>query len=368
MKKRFFYEWLFHVLFWTAVTELYTLIYLSNVKILLEYIEAIDTVRSTPLLAYMISDFQYIEAALFGLLFGTATFGVNLAVDYTAIHTWSYGKTIFLKTLLYIISVVMISLLMSGIILGTGILSLNNAEYLEFIKRSAAPWHFFVGAMVFFVLSTMLINFISLMNRKFGPGQMWLIFLGRYNKPMTENRIFMFLDLKNSTSIAERLGHIIYSKLLQQCFLDMNKLILKSSAEIYQYVGDEAVLTWRIKDFDTEFYKPIQLFFAFKKRLEKRAQFYQNKFGLIPEFKAGINAGVVTVAEIGDLKREIAYHGDVVNTAARLRSACSEFNKDLLVTEFVFRNLNQSMDYVVEEIGEVNLKGKQKSVRVFSLR
>lgn len=367
MKKRFFYEWLFHVLFWITVTELYTLIYLSNVKILLEYLEVIDRVRSTPLLAYMISNYQYVEAASFGLLFGTATFGVNLAVDYTTIHTWSYGKTIILKTLLYIVSLILISLVMSGIILGSGILSLNNTEYLDFIQRSASPWHFFVGAIVFFILSTMLINFISLMNRKFGPGQMWLIFLGKYNKPITENRIFMFLDLKNSTAIAERLGHIIYSKLLQQCFLDLNKLILKSSGEIYQYVGDEAVLTWRIKDFDAEFYKPIQLFFAFKKVLEKRSKFYQSKFGFLPEFKAGINAGVVTVAEIGDLKREIAYHGDVVNTASRLRSACSEFGKDLLVTEYVIKNLSQLKDYKVEEIGEVNLKGKQKSVRVYSV-
>jgi adenylate cyclase len=59
----------------------------------------------------------------------------------------------------------------------------------------------------------------------------------------------------------------------------------------------------------------------------------------VPEFKAGVNAGVVTVAEIGDLKREIAYHGDVVNTAARLRSACNEFDKQLLASEYVIKNL-----------------------------
>jgi hypothetical protein len=34
----------------------------------------------------------------------------------------------------------------------------------------------------------------------------------------------VFFDLKDSTAIAEKLGHIIYSKLLQQCCLGFNPL------------------------------------------------------------------------------------------------------------------------------------------------
>lgn len=365
--RRFFYEWLFHVVFWTVATLLYTMIYLSNIKIILEYLEVIESIKSKPLLAYMISDYQYLESSIFGILFGTATFGVNLAVDYTSIHTLSYGKTVLIKSALYGLSMVLVFLMIYGIMANSGIINIQYKDFLDFFVAHPLPWYFYLGAIAFFVLSTMLINFISLINRKFGPGQLWLIFFGRYNKPITENRIFMFLDLKDSTSIAEKLGHIIYSKLLQQCFLDMNKVILHSNAEIYQYVGDEAVLTWRIKNYDTEFIKPIQLFFAYKKRLEKRSKYYKNKFGLNPEFKAGVNAGVVTVAEIGDLKREIAYHGDVVNTAARLRSACNEFKRQLLASEYVVKNLHESFHYEIEEIGEVNLRGKQKSIKVFSI-
>jgi len=173
--------------------------------------------------------------------------------------------------------------------------------------------------------------------------------------------------LKDSTTIAEKLGHIIYSKLLQQCFLDLNKLIPQAHAEIYQYVGDEAVLTWKIRSFESHFIRPVRLFFAYKKRLEKKGKYYTNKFGLIPEFKAGLHGGVVTVAEIGDLKREIAYHGDVVNTTSRLRSACNEFSKDLLTSEFVIRNIDKKYDYEIEEIGEVMLKGKKNSLKVFSI-
>jgi adenylate cyclase len=315
----------------------------------------------------MVSNKQYLEAILFGFLFGTATFGINLAVDYTSIHHMSFGKTIILKTLLYSIAIGVIFFLMAGIIFTSGLSPVDVEGFQEFFSTKEVSPHFYFGIAAFFIMSTLLINFIALVSKKFGPGQMFLIFLGKYNKPLTENRIFMFLDLKDSTTIAERLGHIVYSKLLQQCFIDLNKLISMSGAQIYQYVGDEAVLTWKVKQYSKIFAEPIKLFFRYKKKLEKRSKFYKSKFGIVPEFKAGIHAGVVTVAEIGDIKREIAYHGDVVNTASRLRSACNEFDKKLLASEYVVRNTDNTDKYEISEIGSVKLKGKINSIKVFSI-
>ena len=42
------------------------------------------------------------------------------------------------------------------------------------------------------------------------------------------------------------------------------------------------------------------------------------KYRMVPEFKAGVNSGHVTVAEVGELKKEPAYQGDVLITAARI--------------------------------------------------
>jgi len=365
--RRLFKDWLFYVVFWIGMMLFYTFITLSMMWLIIDYLDVSELVNREPAIRYMVSSYQYIESLIFGILFGSATFGINLIVDKTGIHKLSFGKTIIIKTLLYFFSITIIFVLMGGIIMTYGISPLTTEEYKNFILSDPLPLSFKLTAMVFFISSTLLINFIALVNKKFGPGQMFLLFLGKYNNPITENRIFMFLDLNESTTIAEKLGHIIYSKLLQECFLDMNKIIPESGAEIYQYVGDEAVLTWKIRNYDKNFMKPIQLFFDYKKKLEKKAEYYKSKFGVVPEFKAGLHAGVVTVAEIGDLKREIAYHGDVVNTAARLRGACNEFDKKLLASAFVIRNINQSHDYNIQEIGEVNLKGKKNSIKVFSI-
>ncbi len=365
--KRYFYDWLFYVVLWVVVTLFYTFITLSLIRAIIEYVNIEGTIIYSQGLQYIISYYQYIEALLFGILFGTATFGINLVVDYSSINKLSFGKTIIIKTLLYFVAIAVIFVLMAGIIMTSGLTPFTPEEYRDFVFVNPMPKRFYIAVGGFFIMSTLLINFIALVSKKFGPGQMLLIFLGKYNKPITENRIFMFLDLNDSTTIAEKLGHIIYSKLLQECFLDLNKLIPKSGAEIYQYVGDEAVLTWKIKNYDENFMKPIRLFYYFKRRLDRKAKYYQNKFGVIPEFKAGLNAGVVTVAEIGDIKREIAYHGDVVNTASRLRDACNEFGKKLLASTYVIRNINKTDLYNVNEIGEVNLKGKVNSIKVYSI-
>jgi len=365
--KRYVFDWLFYVFMWTLVTVLYTFILISLMKTTIGFFGIGEIVYSEPIYEYMVSNNQYIEAMMFGVLFGTATFGINLAVDYTTIHHMSFGKTIIVKTILYFLAITVVFFLMAGIIISSGMSPVDFKEYQDFMTSNTMPVTFYLGISVFFILSTLLINFIALVSKKFGPGQMLLIFLGKYNKPVTENRIFMFLDLQDSTTIAEKLGHIVYSKLLQQCFLDLNKLIPKSEAQIYQYVGDEAVLTWKIKHYNLNFAKPIKLFFAFNKRIEARTKYYQSRFGVVPRFKAGVHAGVVTVAEIGDIKREIAYHGDVVNTASRLRSACNEFKKLLLVSEYVIRNIETVGDHKIEEMGSVKLKGKSNDVKVFSI-
>jgi adenylate cyclase len=135
---------------------------------------------------------------------------------------------------------------------------------------------------------------------------------GKYSSPKVESRIFMFIDMKNSTVLAEKLGHKKYSLLLRNCYSDLNKTAYKFGARIYQYVGDEVVIPWKIST-GLKSLNCIRAFNHFKNRISKRRSFYETNFNLVPVFKAGMDTGVVTVAEIGEIKREIAYHGTVLN-------------------------------------------------------
>ena len=69
-------------------------------------------------------------------------------------------------------------------------------------------------------------------------------------RPMgtTRDRAFMFLDLKSSTHLAEKLEHVSYSRLVQDCYAELTVPLIQYNAEVYQYVGDEVVLTWRMSE------------------------------------------------------------------------------------------------------------------------
>ncbi len=156
--------------------------------------------------------------------------------------------------------------------------------------------------------------------------------LGKYRKQREEERILMFVDLKDSTKIAEQLGHQMYSQFIQDCFRDLNSVLRKHEADIYQYIGDEAVLVWKNKK---GFRKNncVNLYFAFQGKLNNRQEYYIKKYNHIPEFKAGLHCGKLMIAEVGTIKKELAYHGDVINTTSRIQGQCNNYKADLLVSQ-----------------------------------
>ncbi len=182
--------------------------------------------------------------------------------------------------------------------------------------------------------------------------------------PVVEYRVFMFLDMCSSATVAEEVGHYNYSLLLQECFIDLSEILQEYDAEVYQYVGDEAVLTWKVKEgFKRQ--QCIELYEAFSVRLLEKKELYQLKFGLVPKFKASINEGLVTVAEIGQIKTEIAYHGDVLSTAARVRDLCNDYNTSLLITQSFFEQLTSFEQDNFRPIETTILRGKKRPVTIY---
>ncbi len=201
-------------------------------------------------------------------------------------------------------------------------------------------------------------------NQMLGKNNLWQLLRGKFSEPREENRIFMFLDLKDSTEYAEKLGHIKYSRLIQDCFSDLG-VVIENEAEIYQYVGDEAILTWKSKN-GLKNQNCINAFYGFKNELLKKKAYYLAEYNCLPVFKAGLNEGVVTVTEVGKYKKEIAYHGDTINTAARIQGKCNELDEELLISENLKYKLeNSAIEF--EPKGYIPLKGKAKEVEIFAV-
>lgn len=203
-------------------------------------------------------------------------------------------------------------------------------------------------------------------DKKLGINVLKNLLLGKYHDPTQEERIFMFLDMKDSTKTAEILGHFKYSRYLQDIFKLLTDIVIDLKAEIYQFVGDEVVLTWK-SDVGYRNNNALQFFYSFQEVLLANGDYFKSNYGVNPIFKAGVHRGVVSVAEVGEINTQIAYHGDVVNTTSRIQELCNVYNTHLLVSEIFMNGMESPPANFKENAAEITLRGRSQPVTVYTL-
>lgn len=303
-------------------------------------------------------------SVMFGFFYGIILGLTDQYLDKNLYEKHSMGRIILVKSTISLLLIVLTLILIRYTFFDFFI---TTSTFGDNLKTNDKSWRylFYILAIYYFVM-TLIISFINQVNRKYGPGVLVPLLLGKYKYPKEEERIFMFMDLKSSTTIAEKLGHIKYSSFIRDTFMDINQILLRFNAEVYQYVGDEIVVTWRVPD-GLRNLSCIRFFFGCEKQFKERANYYMTNYGLLPHFKAGLHMGKVTAVEIGDIKRDIAYHGDTLNTAARIQSVCNEHNKNFLVSEYLLESLEPNHNIKTETIGMILLKGKSTKVGILSV-
>ena len=225
-----------------------------------------------------------------------------------------------------------------------------------------------IALSIYFVMLILseVLNFFRLLGNHFGHGILFNFIIGKYKQPQEEERTFLFIDLKGSTKLAEQLGHIKYSRFINKCFNDLAEIVEKYDAEIYQYVGDEAVLTWLNNKHKVP-QSAFHFYFDYAQLLESKSEDYLQKFDLVPQFKAALHSGNVMVTEIGNYRKELAYHGDVLNTTSRILELCSRYKKNFLVSEEAAIHIENCDSFRLTNFKEVILRGKNQMVDVFEV-
>lgn len=344
---------LIQINFWVIAILLFSFITYTNSKYIVQLYDL-----NFPLSIYMTVFSALLSGIILGIFFGI----LDLLLFKGGIQRLPSWLAIFLRVLLYPIGVLLIIIIIRYILT-----DVVKTDYSIILDNPATWYYFYWSLLIYIAIMTAVISFINQMNNMFGPGVLIPLLMGRYRKPREEQRFFMFLDLKSSATYAEELGHLDYSSMIRDCFMDLNKVLSKNYAEIYQYVGDEAVITWPVEE-GVRKANCISLFFDFSERLNKRQAYYVKRYGMVPEFKAGLHLGIITAVEVGQIKREIAYHGDTINTAARIQSICNYYNKSFLISESVRTVLHiPNLEYKIERLGEISLKGKIQAVEIFSV-
>jgi len=81
-----------------------------------------------------------------------------------------------------------------------------------------------------------------------------------------------------------------------------------------------------------------------------------------------LHLGEVTTGEIGRIKKDIIFTGDVLNTTARIQSLCNDLEVDILISKDLISNLKLKKNYLTQFIGTKVLKGKSVSMELYTIK
>ena len=170
-------------------------------------------------------------------------------------------------------------------------------------------------------------------NELLGPGTLLAFAAGRYYHPRIEERALLFMDMRASTAIAERVGELRILDLLNRFVADVSLAVAEAGGEIHKYVGDEVIATWRLAPGANH-----------------------------------VDCGPVAVGELGYLKKEIALIGDTMNAAARIVEACRETENRVLASAALLDRLAALPPGVTRRrLGELALRGKERPLELSAL-
>ena len=190
------------------------------------------------------------------------------------------------------------------------------------------------------------------------------LLLGRYRRPYAERRFFLFVDVVSSTAIAERLGPLEAHRFLAAVFSAVAEPIERCRGEIYQYVGDEIVITWVEADGVADA-RALRCFFAMRAALAVDANRFVQRFGVQPELRSALHLGQVIAGEVGQVRRAIVFHGDVMNTTGRLEQATREVGCAFIASAEALASLGPPPEIRTRDLGALALRGRVEPIHAY---
>jgi adenylate cyclase len=293
-----------------------------------------------------------LKGTVLGVSFGVTLGGLEQIALHELWRRLAVGRAIFVRTALYApVSV--------------GLYLLVSAAFSPWI-----PWRLqqpmILPTLGIAVASLLVANTAVALIRLLGLRVLRNFFSGRYHRPFEEERIFLFLDLVGSTTIAERIGHLRYHAFLHDFIEDLEDPLLEYGGDVYQYVGDEVVVTWPLADARSNS-RCLACHFAIVDAIELARSRYDDKYGAAPSFRTGIHSGRIVAGEIGDRRKQIVFVGDVVNTASRVQAEAKAREKDLVISGALLARTDLPPGIEARPLGPVQPKGKEQTIELFEV-
>ncbi|MBX9934930.1 MAG: adenylate/guanylate cyclase domain-containing protein [Methylobacterium sp.] len=310
---------------------------------------------------YLLNDGPTLIGILYGTCIGVLTIAYERGVFFSG-----YSKRLRrLPTLAYLAAaevslllVILLGLALTGSVAWT--LGLTDKTFPEAItpKISTIPYALVVSALLVSALRV---------RDLIGSETFASLIVGRYHRPVSEERVFLFLDLVGSTTYAERHGDLAAQELLKAVFSAIAEPVRRYRGQVDDYVGDQVIISWPFSR-GVEKARCVACVFAIRQTLRSDQERWVTRFGLLPELRAALHGGNVVTAEVGVDRHKIAYFGDVMNATARLEGLCRDTGKPVLISDAVLSRLPALPDGIdAEALGPYRLRGRSEAMTVHAL-
>nr|WP_283164218.1 adenylate/guanylate cyclase domain-containing protein [Shewanella corallii] len=304
-------------------------------------------------------------AIYMGVIFGSLHWLSNLIADFSAINRLPYLFSVIFKGLFLLLGATTLAYMTQ--FLNMWAIENHMATLRQMLTVHVLYTPSFQALIVYLVVVRVSLAFIEQMSLLVGPRVLINIGMGKYHKPRYEQRLFLYLDMVSSTAHAETLGDYRFSRLIQDSFSLLADTVNRNEAEIYRYMGDAALIHWPLEEGVVQD-RCMNIYFEFSQQLNWQRQYFEEHYGFVPKFKAAAHCGQVVAAVVGVHKQEISFFSDVLNTLARLQDQCNPLGQSMLLSgNLVNRLENSDSAYVLHDLGQVKLKGKQHTTQVFGV-
>ena len=244
------------------------------------------------------------------------------------------------------------------------VMNLNHLLNLQYDRIQEAYRRLPFVLPVIVVFSAAMVTLLRVIGFVGGHNLLHLI-LGTYRRPVMERRLFLFLDMKNSTLLADRLGPLTTRELIGKFFYDASQPVYDHGGEIHRFTGDGMVVTWKasgLENFDCA----IETLDGIVESVRREAAHYESVYSHVPGFRAGLHCGDIVVCEEGDMKRAIGYYGDTIHIAARLEGEAKTRGHDCIVSGAVANHIVRYSDRL-RALGRVEIRGISGILEIYAL-
>ena len=175
----------------------------------------------------------------------------------------------------------------------------------------------------------------------------------------------LFVDIRGFTPMSENLAPEQVVDILNSYLELTTNSIFQNGGTLDKFIGDATMAVFNAPfDLDDYIFKAVKTALDIVAGGDAIESKFMEKYGRSVGFGVGVNCGPAVVGNIGcSFRMDYTAIGDTVNTAARLEANAKR--GQVLISEEVYNHVKDRV--TAEPIGAIPLKGKSKSVFVYSL-